>query len=133
MATMGSQIRSTAVHDARTAAPRQPAPASPQAKAQPAILPRRQAQNQWLLLIMASALFCIAIGILYLSSYTSLASEAYRRVHLRTQLQAEMDKSTRYQQIKARVKATETIEKQALHLGMAPAKDKDAFIVGQSR
>jgi cell division protein FtsX len=128
---MRSQLGSTAVQNQYTAALQQPAPTAP--KPQAVQLPRRQTQNLWLLLIMTSALFCAAVGILYLSSYASLASEAYRRVHLRAQLQAEMDKSTQYQQVMARVKATETIEHKAQQLGMVPAKSRDAFIVGQSR
>jgi len=94
---------------------------------------RHQEQNSWLTLILAASLTAGLSGIFYVSSYTSLAREAYRRVELRQQLQTEMEKHTRFQQSKAKIDTPEYIKMRARQLGLVPAQHGDGFTVGKAR
>jgi hypothetical protein len=95
-------------------------------------LQRRKSQRRAVTLIVTGAVFCVAMGLLYLSGYAGLQFELNRRVRLQAQLRAAEERSRLYQEHMAQVNSNEYIEQEAQKARMVLADDRQAVTLGQT-
>lgn len=151
MSSVRSQIASTPMrlHPYRAGSPLPERASSVAARPHPApVLPERRApealpvpaaaagrsrfviQNEWMVLMLATAALLTAAGVIYLTGYARLVRETYRSVHLASMLQQERNKTLRLQLERSIHASPTVIEHRAkAELQMAPADEKQAIVV----